>query len=265
MPVPPQIPVLNASGTPVNVNAPLAPGRAAAAESRPVALSTEDAAFLDSLEALLTSIDGKLTTIDGRVDGLETLIGTTNTTLTTIDGRVDGVEGLIGTTNSTLTTIDGRVDGLEGVLGTPTDAAVANGAAGTIDGHLRQIKDQMTDANPSSVRLATDLVANGTATLTPKFAKITASASGNTSVVALVASKKIRVLQMVFTGNGAVNVKFQSNTTDITGLTYIGAAGGGIAPPFSPLGLFETAAGEALNINLSGAVAVGGTLVYVEV
>lgn len=246
MPVPAQIPVLNASGVPVNVNAPLAPGRAVAAESRPVALSTEDAAFLDGIETKLDSIISSLGTIDGRVDGLE---------------------GLIGTTNSTLTTIDGRVDGLEAVLGTPTDAAVANGAAGTIDGHLRQIKDQMTDANPSSVRIATDLVANGTATLTPKFAVIAASASGNNTIVAAVTSKKIRVLAYNFIGNGAVNAKFKTAAAgaDLTGLKYIAAAGGGICAPFNPLGWFETVAGDLLNLNLSAAVAVGGELVYVEV
>ncbi len=67
--------VLDAAGATVAVEKPLAPGRAAAASSRPVALSTEDAAYLD---------------------GIETLIGTTNTTLTTIDGRVDGLEAASG-------------------------------------------------------------------------------------------------------------------------------------------------------------------------
>jgi hypothetical protein len=45
---------------------------------------------------------------------------------------------------------------------------------------------------------------------------------------------------------------------------YFGA-NGGVAAAYCPVGHFETAAGEALNINLSGAVAVGGHVVYVEV
>jgi uncharacterized protein YigE (DUF2233 family) len=43
------------------------------------------------------------------------------------------------------------------------------------------------------------------------------------------------------------------------------AANGGISAPYSPVGLFETAAGAALVLNLSGANAVSGHLVYLEV
>jgi hypothetical protein len=110
----------------------------------------------------------------------------------------------------------------------------------------------------------TSTIYNGTTALTPKFAKIQASSSGDNAVVALVSGKKIRVLRWGLTSNGAVNVKWRSNTTDVTGpryLTQFASAGGS----YCPVGIFETAAGEALNINLSAAVAVGGELVYVEV
>ncbi len=56
--------VLDSTGAAQTVEKPLAPGRAAAASSRPVALSSEDFAV---------------------IDGLETLIGTTNTNLATIN------------------------------------------------------------------------------------------------------------------------------------------------------------------------------------
>lgn len=100
-----------------------------------------------------------------------------------------------------------------------------------------------------------------------KFAKIAASSSGDNTLVAAVTSKKIRVLAYKLSGAGAVNAKFQSGAsgTDLTGLTYIAAAGGGQVAPFNPVGWFETAAGALLNLNLSGAVAVGGELVYVEI
>ncbi len=104
----------------------------------------------------------------------------------------------------------------------------------------------------------------GTTALTPKFAAITASASGATVVVAAVASKKIRVISYVVVANAAVNIKFQSNSTDKTGLLYL-AANGGVSGAYAPTGHFETASGEALNINLSAAVAVGGHVTYVEV
>lgn len=94
--------VLDAAGSTVAVEKPLVPGRAAAAASRPVALSNEDAAFLDGIEGQLTTLATKLDSVIAAVDGLE--------------GFTDGIEGLIGTTNTNLTTIDGRVDGLEGLL-----------------------------------------------------------------------------------------------------------------------------------------------------
>lgn len=62
-----------------------------------------------------------------------------------------------------------------------------------------------------------------------------------------------------FMANGAVNVKWKSGAgTDKTGLHYFAAAGSGLTVPEAVRGLFKTAANEALVLNLSGAVAVGG-------
>ena len=113
---------------------------------------------------------------------------------------------------------------------------------------------------------ATGYIVNDDGTiLTPKRAVISASSSGVNALISAVAGKKIRVLSLVLMANAAVNVKFQSHTTptDLTGLFYL-AANGGFSVGFSPLGHFETVAGEQLDINLSGAVAVGGCLTYVE-
>lgn len=111
----------------------------------------------------------------------------------------------------------------------------------------------------------TDAIYNGTTALVPKFAVISASSAGNNEVVAAVASKKIRVLQFSYVSAGTVNVKWNSGATTMkSGLNYW-ISSTGVCRPFSPIGWFETAAGEALNINLSDAVAVGGDLTYVEV
>jgi hypothetical protein len=117
------IPVLDADGNEVDVQLPLAPGRAAAAAARPVVLSNEDLAVLSSIDTKLSTLAGYVdglealaATLNGYVDSVESLIGSTNTALTTIDGRVDGLEALIGTTNTTLTTINGNVDGLETLI-----------------------------------------------------------------------------------------------------------------------------------------------------
>jgi len=100
----------------------------------------------------------------------------------------------------------------------------------------------------------------------PKFAPIAVSASGAATVVAAVAERKIRVLAVALVALAAVNVKFQSHVvpTDLSGLFYP-AANGGFVLPYSPVGWLETIAGEALDLNLSGNVAVGGVLVYLEV
>lgn len=113
---------------------------------------------------------------------------------------------------------------------------------------------------------ATDALMNGSTLLTPKFAKIVASSSGATQIVPAVTAKKIRVLGYVVVANAAVNAKFQSHVTptDLDGLLYFGVNGGAVAP-YNKVGWFETLVGEALDINLSGAVALGGHLVYVEV
>lgn len=97
-----------------------------------------------------------------------------------------------------------------------------------------------------------------------KFAKIAAASSGANEVVAAVTGKKIRVLGYLLSSAGTVNAKWQSASTDLTGLHYT-VANVQVPVAFSPVGHFETASGEALNLNLSGAVAVGGYLVYVEV
>jgi hypothetical protein len=101
---------------------------------------------------------------------------------------------------------------------------------------------------------------------TPKFAAISASSSGNNTIVSAVSSKKIRVIAFNFIANAAVNAKWQSGAggTDLTGLYYL-AANGGISAPLNDYGYFETASNTLLNLNLSGAVAVGGVLTYIEV
>lgn len=110
----------------------------------------------------------------------------------------------------------------------------------------------------------TDGIMNATSLLTPQFGTIVVSASGVTNLVAAVSTKKIRVLGFVLTANAAVNVKFQSHVTptDITGLHYL-AQNSIVTVPYNPKGWFQTIAGEALDINLSGNVAVGGYFLYV--
>lgn len=155
---------------------------------------------------------------------------------------------------------------VQGTVTVGTLPALVAGSANIGDVDVVTIPAAARTTDTISVAQATDKIMNNLTELTPKFAKITASSSGATTVVSAVTSKKIRVLSWTLVCNGAVNVKWQSHVTptDLTGLHYF-AANGGVEAPFSPVGHFETVSGEALDINLSGAVAVGGSLVYVEV
>lgn len=95
-----------------------------------------------------------------------------------------------------------------------------------------------------------------------KRAAISAGALGSNTLVAAVAGKQVVVLGYVLVAAGAVNARFQSATNDLTGLMTFAAAGNDQVAPLSPYGYLATNAGEALNLNLSGAVAVAGYLVY---
>jgi hypothetical protein len=110
----------------------------------------------------------------------------------------------------------------------------------------------------------TDAIYSGSTALTPKFASIAVSSSGDNSIVSAVVGKRIRVLRWRIVANGAVNAKWRDGTSDITGLSYLitnASTGGG----YCPVGHFQTTSNTALQLNLSAAVAVGGELTYCEV
>ena len=207
--------------------------------------------------ALALESGGNLATLAGAVSSAkvqENLAAIAGTTVDTNSGtKSAGTQRVVLATDQPALTNALKVDP-SGVTSPVSLASLPALAAGTnLIG---------TAASPSE----TSTVYNGTTALTPKFAKISTSSSGASQVVAAVTSKKIRVLRLSLIANAAVNVKFQSHVTptDLTGLYYLGANGGWVEP-FCAVGLFETVAGEALDINLSGAVAVGGCLTYVEV
>lgn len=100
-----------------------------------------------------------------------------------------------------------------------------------------------------------------------KYAVVNASASGSNTVVAAVANKRIRVLSYVVIAAGDVTATWQSASNALSGPMALAANGGaapsaGQAVPAGLIGQFETNHGEALNMNLSAAVAVGGHLTY---
>lgn len=105
-------------------------------------------------------------------------------------------------------------------------------------------------------------VAVGKRTVAVAYGVVNVSSSGDTTLVAAVPGKRIMLLGYSLMANGAVNAHFRSATTPITGTAYFNAAGAGKVNPVSARGWARTAVGEALALNLSGAVAVGGEIVY---
>ena len=99
-----------------------------------------------------------------------------------------------------------------------------------------------------------------------KRAKIDNATSGDNELVAAVTGKAIRVVDVMLVSTGTVNARFESSAggTALSGVINL-TAQAGFAPGYNRAGHFQTVAGEALNLELSGAVSVDGWLVYVEV
>lgn len=96
------------------------------------------------------------------------------------------------------------------------------------------------------------------------FVPISVSSSGDNTIVAGIPRRKIRVIKYSFLCADAVIVTWKSSTAGaITGPESY-AANGGIADAYDS-GIMQTATGEGLVMNLSGAVSVGGKLTYILV
>ena len=102
---------------------------------------------------------------------------------------------------------------------------------------------------------------------TVKYAVISASSSGNNTLVAGVTGKKIRVVSLFYMAAGTVTVTFQSGAggTAITGaIAHTAQTGVVLNENFS--GWFQTLAnGDLLNVNLNAAISIAGSLSYIEV
>lgn len=106
-----------------------------------------------------------------------------------------------------------------------------------------------------------DVAAHGGGDELMATAPISASSSGDNTIVPAVTGKKIVVKGVVVVAAGTVSVKWRSGSTDKTGAVPL-VANGGYVLPVSTVGWLETVAGEALVLNLSGAVLAAGHIVY---
>lgn len=102
--------------------------------------------------------------------------------------------------------------------------------------------------------------------LTPKYLAVDVNNSPDNTLIAAVASKRILVLGCVLIAAGSVNIRFEDGTggSPLTGVMNL-TTNSGFTLPFSEVGWFRTATNTLLNLELSGATAVAGTLVYTEI
>lgn len=92
----------------------------------------------------------------------------------------------------------------------------------------------------------------------------TAAASGDTEVVAAVSGKEIVVHHYHLLAAAAVSVEFQDTAVGAISGLYPLTAAAFVSSGFKREGWFRTTAGEALDINASTTVQVGGMILYTE-
>jgi hypothetical protein len=94
-------------------------------------------------------------------------------------------------------------------------------------------------------------------------ASISVASSGANELVSATGGQTTKVYAIFLVVAAAVNIKFQSAATDLTGLMTM-TASGSLVLDNSGEPWFTTATNEAFNLNLSGAVQVSGRIYYVK-
>lgn len=179
MSVPAQITVLNASGVPVNVNAPLDPGRAAATDSRPTAACTEDYAAIGAPTETPPASDTASSGLNGRLQRVAQRI-------TSLIALVPAALGQATKAGSLAVTVASD-DDLQGKLGALTETAPATDTASSgLNGRLQRIAQRLTSLIalvPTS--LGTKTAANSLAvTLASDGQFVTSIGTSSSAVVA---------------------------------------------------------------------------------
>lgn len=146
------------------------------------------------------------------------------------------------------------------------------GPDGTQTGEVALASTSAVQPLPVTVYPASDYVMVAGLGIAPKFAVINLNATG--TLVAAVASKKIRVLALamtidLLTGDETYTFNSGAGGTAVTGAFGDSSGAGAVVPivlPFNPLGWFETTSGVLLELAIAGTTPFAdGCLVYMEV
>lgn len=95
-------------------------------------------------------------------------------------------------------------------------------------------------------------------------AAIDCSSSGDNTLVALVASKKIKVHRLFLVVSTATNLTFKDGSTSLTGAMAM-SANGGFTLDMQGDPWFTTTAGAAFILNQSGSAQISGRIYYTAV
>ncbi len=95
-----------------------------------------------------------------------------------------------------------------------------------------------------------------------KFAPISATSGGDTTILSAVSGKRLRILALTLTAASNAELTLKSASTAISGALAVAANWGFSAS--APWGIAETDPGEALVLNLDGANTIGGMVSYQE-
>lgn len=165
--------------------------------------------------------------------------GTRHSDNVTVDNEVSISNGTFASTQSGTWTVQ------------PGDTA--NTTAWKVDGSAV--------TQPASI--AGTVVVDGRRGVTMLFSAISVSSSGDNTIIAADATKKIKVVSFLVAAALATDVIWKSDTTAISGTLSIGVTGS-IASPYGSVNgwIMETAVNKALKLNLSAANTVSGTLAY---
>lgn len=118
--------------------------------------------------------------------------------------------------------------------------------------------------NVVTVRHSIDSLMNGVTSISPNFKDISAGSSGDNTIISPVAGRNIRVLQYSLTVGVSNNIKWSNGVSNLSGVMPFGSPGG-IANPYTPIGLFETGISRPLLLNLAAGGSIAGHLTYVLV
>lgn len=181
------------------------------------------------------------------------------------------VTNVVGSPVPVSQAVASQADGHSATIGATADIITANTLVGLLKNIKASLLGTLTTVLAAGTAIIgivsstqrTDKMMIGAVETTPLFAVINSAASGDNTLVALTAGKKIRVLRYSLIVAGAVNATFKSSAGSALSGARALAANGGVGGTFCPVGHFESLVGEGLLLNLSAAVQASGDLTYI--